>query len=92
MNKHELIEFIKTMPDDLQVYPIEHNGWTQTDESPWEGTGWKLGNIGSIYQKNVSNDLTLRLFFTTTTEGEFFRRTNNLMDRDGEWHNLKRVK
>lgn len=87
MDKQQLLEFVQTLPDNLEVMPISF------DESKQEYREWepqyRSTDLGGVYQCNVDNILTLRFQFMTRYQGEFMRTYN---DPDGSFRNLHRVK
>lgn len=88
MDKQQLLEWIKGMPDDLQLHPMELTERT-SQPSDWQlHPEYKTGIIGRLHTQEVKNELMLRLTFTTMYQGEFIR---TYTDKHGSFHNITRV-
>lgn len=87
MGKQELLDLINSLPDDMQALPINVMECAQ-EASAWERQGVTT-DLGSVYQRNVDNEVTLRLHFRTREQGEFLR---TYTDPDGSFRNMKRIR
>lgn len=83
MNKQELLNLVRSLPDDAEALPLEMSECEQ-DAGPWENQ-LTTGLHGGIYQRTIENTLVLRLRFRTRQQGEF-RRT--YCDPDGSFRNV----
>ena len=86
MDKKALLEFVQSLPEDVEVLPIECTEKTKRAEE-WQSQG-KIGEFGGIYRQRVKNELKLELRFTTEYEGQFRRTYEN---QDGIFINVRRI-
>lgn len=86
MDKQQLLEFVQSLPDDLQVMPLACEE-VDRREHEWESQH-RSTHLGGVYQRNVDNTITLRLSFRTREQGEFLR---TYTDPDGTFRNLRQV-
>lgn len=87
MNKAQLLEFVKSLPDDAECVPF-----SLTRESIVEGDWYSdenRSNVPGAYKRDIKYNLTLDLVFSVTQAGDFQRTYE---DPDGIFSNLHRVK
>lgn len=87
MDKKGLIEFVQSLPDDLEVLPLEPEAQDRFNYG-WESQN-KFTDLGGVHQCDVHNTLTVRIVFRTRYHGEFRREYN---DPDGAFYNIHRIK
>lgn len=87
MTKQELLNLINSLPDDMKAIPIDVMECAQ-EASAWERQGVTT-DLGSVYQRNVDNEVTLKLHFRTREQGEFLR---TYTDPDGSFSNMQLIR
>lgn len=88
MNKQELITFIQSLPENLEVMPLELSE-AMDDPREWDRVPNLTGEVyQTVYRRENRRQLNLRLQFTDTEQAEFQR------DRLGnpQWANMLRVR
>jgi len=88
MNKKEFINWVESLPEDFEVFPI--NAFEIVEESsPWVSDYESVGTtFQSVYKKNVRTNMKLDVTFEGEISGEFQR------DQFGfeQWANIRIIK